>query len=593
MNSRDFKRKLTAVFSADVAGYSRLMGDDEAATVKTLGDYKHAMSSMIEQHHGRVVDSPGDNLLAEFESVVDAVQCGVALQKELQTRNEELPENRRMQFRIGINLGDVIEEGERLYGDGVNVAARLEALADPGGLCISKTAFDHIENKLPFSYQFLGRKKVKNIAKPVAAYKVLMEPRVIERDQKDESKTTRADKPSPMLPEKPSIAVLPFLNMSEDKGQEFFSDGLTEEIITALSKTPKLFVIARNSSFAYKGKAVNVQQVSRELGVNYVLEGSVRKSGDRMRITAQLIDVMTGKHLWAERYDRALKDIFALQDEITLRITQALQVKLTEGEQARIYGKGTDNLDAYLKWMQGQDLLIRGNKESNTRARRLFEDAIRLDPDWVQPYVLLGWTYLVESLLGWSSSPESSLDKAIDLGRKSLTLDDSLPGPHGLMSQIYLHKRQHDESIAEAQKAVSLEPGMAFAYTWLGSALLYAGRSHEAVRSLEKAVRLNPFPPAYWLRDLGEAYRLEERYKEAITQFMRAIQTNPFYLESYVSLVCTYTLMGRENDAEAAASEVLRIVPDFSVQNYAKALPYKEESDLDRVIGALQKAGLK
>ena len=329
----------------------------------------------------------------------------------------------------------------------------------------------------------------------------------------------------------PSIAVMPFVNLSGDAEQEYFSNGITEEIITSLSKTPKLLVIDRRSTFAYKGKTADLSQIGRELGVQYILTGSVRKAGDRVRVNAQLINASRGEHLWAERYDRELKDIFALQDEITLRITQALQIKLTEGEQARIYGKGTDNLDAYLKWLQGQDLLIRGNKDDNALARRMFEDAIRSDPDWAQPYVLLGWTYLMESLSGWSSSPKSSFDEAINLGRKSLTLDDSLPGPHGLMSQIHLYKRQHDEAIAEAQKAVTLGPSLAFAYTWLGSALMYAGRSHEAIRFLEKAIRLNPFPPAYWIRDLGEAYRMAEQYEEAIKEFKRAIQANPHYLE--------------------------------------------------------------
>jgi len=293
MNTQDFKRKLTAVFSADVAGYSRLMGEDEAATVKTLEAYKQIMFSLIKQHRGRVIDSPGDNLLAEFASVVDAVQCGVAVQKELQARNAELPENRKMQFRIGINLGDVIEEQDRIYGDGVNIAARLEALAEPGGICISKTAFDHIENKLPFGYQFLGQQTVKNIARPVGAYKVLMETRVIDGDEKE----GRPDELAPLLPDVLSIAVLPFVNMSGDPEQEYFSDGITEEIITWLSKIPKLFVTARNSTFTFKGQPVRVREAGQQLGVRFVLEGSVRKSGDRVRVTAQLIDTSTERHV--------------------------------------------------------------------------------------------------------------------------------------------------------------------------------------------------------------------------------------------------------------------------------------------------------
>ncbi len=369
MATKDFKRKLSAIFSADVAGYSRLMGQDEAATVSTIETYREVMSTLIKQHRGRVVDSPGDNLLAEFASVVDAVQCGVAVQNEFQARNAEIPENRIMEFRIGINLGDVIEEGDRIYGDGVNIAARLEALADPGGICISKTAFDHIETKLPLGYEYLGDQTVKNIAKPVGAYRVLMEPRITVAGEKEKivpfwrKKAILAGgvalvvvvivaviwnfyfRPPPMevasvekmaypLPVEPSIAVLPFDNMSGDPDQEYLADGITENIIVALSNIHNMFVIARNSTFAYKGKAVKIQRVAEELGVRYVLEGSIQKTEDRVRITAQLIDAITGKHLWAERYDSDLKDLFALQDEITMKIITALRVKLTEGEEA-------------------------------------------------------------------------------------------------------------------------------------------------------------------------------------------------------------------------------------------------------------------
>jgi adenylate cyclase len=583
MNTQKFKRKLTAVFSADVAGYSRLMGEDETATVKTLEDYKQVMFSLVKRHGGRVVDSPGDNVLAEFPSVVDAVECAVETQRELKSRNDALPENRRMKFRIGINLGDVIEKGERIYGDGVNIAARIEGLAEGGGICISRSTYEQVEHKLPLDYADMGSHKVKNVIRPVHVYKV---------SEKLTSTVPRGNKEAEPIAT-PSIAVMPFVNLNDDAEQEYFSNGITEEIITSLSKTPKMLVIDRRSTFAYKGKDVDLSQVGRELGVQYILTGSVRKAGERVRVNAQLIHAGRGEHLWAERYDRELKDIFALQDEITLRITQALQIKITEGEQARVFGKGTSNLDAYLKWLQGQDHLIRGSKESNFLARQMFEEAIRSDPDWAQPYVLLGWTYLNESLSGWSSSPESSFREAINLCRKSLALDDSLPGPHGLMSQIHLYKREHDEAIAEAQRAAGLAPSLAFAYAWLGSALLYAGRPHEAIRNFEKAIRLNPFPPPYWIRNLGEAYRMIGQYKEAVTESKRAIQANLHYLEGYISLACTYSLMGRAGDAEAAASQVMRMDAEFSVQDYARGLPYKEESDLNCVIEALRKAGLR
>jgi len=376
MTEERARRKLSGILSADAVGYSRLMQENEALTIRALEDSKRLMSELIEQFKGRVVDAPGDNLLAEFGSVVDATECAVKIQKELKTKNEELPDNRKMQFRIGVNLGDVVEEADRIYGDGVNIAARLEALAEPGGICISRTAYDHVKNKLEFGYEYLGEHSVKNIAEPVRVYRVLMEPEAagkvigekrflgrISRKtaiiaiivlvivaggligwniylyQSKKIEPASLEKMAYPLPDKPSIAVLPFDNMSADPEQEYFSAGLTEEIISALSKVPEIFVIARNSAFTYKGKPVKVQQVSEELGVRYVLEGSVRKTEDRVRITAQLIDATNGRHLWSERYDPELKDIFELQDEITMKIINALQVELTEGEQALLVGR--------------------------------------------------------------------------------------------------------------------------------------------------------------------------------------------------------------------------------------------------------------
>ena len=486
MTKEGFKRKLTAILSADVAGYSRLMGEDEEATVKTITTYREVMTTLINQHQGKVLDSPGDNLLAEFASVVDAVQCAVAVQKEFKARNAELPENRKMQFRIGINLGDVIQEGERIYGDGVNIAARLESIAEPGGICISRTAFDHIESKLPLGYEYLGNQTVKNIVKPVGAYRVLMEPRVTVAGKREERKAGLISRPSVILagvlalliaagavaiwnfylrpspplmevasvgkmmfplPDKPSIAVLPFVNMSDDPKQEYFSDGLTEGIITALSKTPQMFVIARNSTFSYKGKQVKIQQVAEELGVRYVLEGSVRKSEDRLRITAQLIDAITGRHLWAERYDRKLKDLFALQDEITLKILNALRVKLTDGMYASLTEKGTNNLEAYLKLLQAREYGLRMTKEGNAMQRKLSEEVITLDPDYPIAYLSLSVTHLMDLIYGTSKSPIQSLRLAEELVQKALTLDDNSAWGHAFLGRIYLTKRQYEKAV--------------------------------------------------------------------------------------------------------------------------------------------------
>ena len=342
MPTGGFKRKLTAIFSADVVDYSRLMGADEESTVKTLETYKGVMSNLINDHRGRVVDSTGDNLLAEFGSVVDAVQCAVAVQKEIQARNEELPENRRMQFRIGINLGDVIEEKNRLYGDGVNIAARLEALADSGGICISKNVFDQIENKLPLNYRFLGEQTVKNISKPIGAYKVLMETKVI-----DEKKAAEKDTNAPSFSDKPSIAVLPFVNISGDPEQEYFSDGMTEELIGALAKLEGLKVISRTSAFYFKGQQVDLRTIGDKLKVDNVLEGSVRKAGNKLRISAQLIKVTDDTHLWSENYNRELKDVFDIQEEISQAIVKNLRVAILGGKAERLVKDYTKNTEAY------------------------------------------------------------------------------------------------------------------------------------------------------------------------------------------------------------------------------------------------------
>jgi adenylate cyclase len=628
MAEEKFKRKLTAILSADVAGYSRLMAEDESATVKTLETYREVMSTLIIQHRGRVIDSPGDNLLAEFTSVVDAVQCAVAVQKEFQARNAELPENRRMEFRIGVNLGDVIEEGERIYGDGVNIAARLEALADPGGICVSKTAFDHIESKLPLGYEYLGEQEVKNIPKPVGAYRVLMEPRVTvaEEIQKVKAvpvwqrKTILAAglvlvvvviaaliwnsylRPPPMevasvekmafsLPDEPSIAVLPFTNLSGDPEQEYFSDGLTGEIITSLSMVPRLFVIARTSTFTYKGKTVKVQQVAEEMGVRYVLEGSVQKSGEKLRITAQLIDALTGRPIWAERYDRDLKDIFALQDEVTMKILTALQVKLTHGEIARLFAKGTDNPKAHIKFLQGHDYFLRFSKEGNLQARKLAEEAIALDPEYASAYCLLGQTHYMAPYFGLSKSPRKSYQESAKLLRKALALDESHHLAISVLAVPYWRQRQYEKALAQAERAVALYPNMDVSNVNFGAALFLVGRYEEAVQSLEKAIRLNPKGPTPFFTILGWAYCFAGRYEDAIAALKKAIDLAPNSPLVHTHLSAIYNLAGREEEARAEAGEVLRLDPMFSLERYGKALAWRKV-ELEPWLDALRKAGL-
>jgi adenylate cyclase len=584
MTEERAKRKLAGILSADVKGYSRLMGDDDLATVRTLEAYRARMAEVIQKFRGRIVDSPGDNVLAEFASVVDAVESAVEMQKELKDKNAELPENRRMEFRMGINLGDVIVEGERIYGDGVNIAARIEGLATPGEICISSNVHEQVKNKLNLDYEYLGKHAAKNIAEPIEVYQIIMEPDVHVVNMPKAIK----------LPGRPSIAVLPFENMSGDSDQGYFSDGVTEEIITGLSKVPNLFVIARNSSFTYKGKPVKVQQVGQELGVRYVLEGSVRKAGDRVRITAQLIDAKTGHHLWAERYERELKDIFALQDEITINIMRAMQLKLTEGEQACEWLKrGSENFEAYEKGMKGMEFFRRFSPEGNVRARQMFEEAITLDPQSEGNYVMLAWTYLLDLLNGWAGSPERSMERAIELAGKALTLDELQADAHSLLGYIYLLKREYEKAIGEGKRAVSLNPNGADAHVWLAMILTSAGRASEAIGLLNKAMRLNPLPPNWYYLSIGDAYLWTGRYEEAVEEYCKALQGSPDFLLVLLGLTAAYWLLGRKKEASKTAEEIVSLDPEFSLQHLEQTMPFKNRDDLELMIQNLREAGLK
>jgi len=628
MTTQEVKRKLTAILSADVKGYSRLMGKDEESTAHTLNTYKEVMAGLIQRHHGRVVDAPGDNVLAEFASVVDAVRCAVEIQKELETRNAELPENRRMEFRIGINLGDVIEEGDKILGDGVNITARMESLSKAGGICISGTAFDQVKNKLSVGYQYLGKQTVKNIPDPVRAYKVLTGPEVVgkvigEKEPKETRwgwkvaavvvlalvaggllwnfylRATRIEPASKErmafpLPDKPSIAVLPFVNMSGDPKKDYFSDGITEEIINALSKIPHIFVIARSSTFTYKGKSAKVQQVAEQMGVRYVLEGSVQWSGDRVRITAQLVDATTGHHVFSERYDRELKDLFALQDEITMKIMTAMQVKLTYGEQVRMMAKGTKNLEAYLKLMQAFEYRHIMTKEGKIKYRQLAEETIALDPKCALAYSFLASSIGQQALLGVYKNPQEALAPAMDLAQKAVSIDDSQALPHSVLAFIYImYKRDFEKGIAEAERAVALEPNSAEAYTQLAVHLLWAGRPEEAIALFKKAIRLSPIPPFRSLLRIADAYASIGQYEEAIATYKKIIQKEPHQVFAHLHLAVTLMLAGKEDEARAEATEVMRLDPQFSLERFARSRPLKNQLDIDREVAALRKAGLK
>jgi adenylate cyclase len=625
------ERKLAAILSTDVKGYSRLMGEDEVETIRTITTYREVIATLIQQHRGRVVDSPGDNLLAEFASVVEAVQCAVAMQREIKTRNAELLPHRRMEFRIGINLGDVITEGERIYGDGVNIAARLEGLAEAGGICLSGTVYDQIKTRMDLGYEDLGAQAVKNIAEPVRVYRVQMEPgaaapavgkqpwitgkswhrgvwalvglllilgggvtvwqRVFRPPPPSQVASTEPV-PALALPDKPSIAVLPFVNMSQDPEQEYFSDGMTEDLITDLSKLAGLFVIARNSVFTYKGRAVKPEQVSRELGVRYVLEGSVRKAGDRVRITAQLVEATTGYHRWAERYDRDLKDIFAVQEEISRKIVAALAVQLTAGEQARLGRQYTDNLEAYDYLLRGSESLGRYTQETNVQARQMFEKAIALDPTFALAYALLGMTYFGEWSLQWSQDPQT-LERAFALAQQAVALDDSLPVAHRVLGLVYQWKKQPAQAIAALERAIALDPNDADSYASLAHILNFTGKPEEALRLAQKAMRLNPHYPSFYSATLGTAYLSTGRYEEAIAAFKEALIRNPDYLLAHIFLAVLYSGGGREEQARAEAAEVLRLNPQFSLEVWRQTVPMKDQAVLESFLDRLRQAGLK
>jgi len=625
MADEGFKRKLAAILSADVEGYSRLMDDDEEATVRTLKTYRAAINDLVQQYRGRVVDAPGDNLLAEFTSVVDAVNCAVEIQRELAERNTELAYNRQMQFRIGVNLGDVIEDDGNIYGDGVNIAARVESLAEAGGICISGRAYDQVLNKLGLEYENLGEHQVKNISVPIRIYRVLSYPgaaahRVVQAKDtlgrkwrkiaisaavvvvvvaalgiwqyfmhRPTVKPASVEKMAYPLPDKPSIAVLPFENLSGDPEQEYFSDGISEDIITSLSKTDKLFVIARNSTFIYKGKPVEIKQVAEELGVRYVLEGSVRRTEDRMRITAQLIDAISGHHLWAERYDRELKDIFALQDEITLKIVTALQVKLTEGEQVRIWSKGHKTLDVKLKSMEWLSLWRKGTVESHVRIGQVAQELIDMAPESDIGYRTLGWYYWQLAITG--KSPRESIARAFKLAQKALSLDESNPSSYALLSNLYGMMRQYDKAIAAGERGVALNPNGAHNHVALGIPLSFAGKQDEAIDHFKHAIRLDPFPVWYYYTHLGRCYMHKGQYEDALTATKKALQINPDAALNNRLLAAIYALLDRQEEASAVVKKVLEIDPNYSVKRATKALPYKNQADLKLIVDALLKAG--
>ena len=580
------QRRLAAIVAADIVGYSLMMGRDEAGTLARLKKLRaEFLYPKVAQNGGRVVKTTGDGVLIEFASAVEAVSNAIAVQEGMAERNARLPEDQRIELRLGINVGDIIIDGDDIYGDGVNIAARLEALAEPGGICVSGRVYEYVRGRLDIEFDDLGVQSLKNIEEPIHVFRV---------QQGDGSEATRGNETRDRLPlpEKPSIAVLPFENMSGDPEQEYFADGITEDIITSLSKLRQLMVIARHSSFTYKGQATRVQQVGTELGVAFVIEGSVRKAANRVRITAQLIDCATGGHLWAERYDRELTDIFAVQDEVTSEIVAAMELALTPADRHRIRNVGTDNLEAYDCFLRAREQWWRLTREGNENADAMLRRAIELDPGFAKAYAWLSYVRCLEHMSGWRDATDQPLKECHDLAKNAVELDDTDPDARNALGCAYLWQGNHDLAAREYETAIALDPNNARAHAELGWVYYYAGRSTEAVDPIYRAMRLDPqYPDAYLLYLAQPLMRLHQ-FDEAVRLLKRRIIRKPDTDISRVLLASCYGHLGRPGDAKLAWADALSANPDFSLEQRRRVLPYKDSADFDFISEGLQKAGL-
>jgi adenylate cyclase len=612
-----------------MVGYSRLMEADEEATARTLSTYREIIEGLVVSHHGRVFGSAGDSVVAEFASPVEAVRCAVAIQRELDAHNVDLAEDRRMRLRIGVNLGDVMAEGDNLLGDGVNIAARLEALAEPGGISLARSVFDQVKKQLDLGYEDLGEHEVKNISEPVRVYRVLTEPeaagKVIGetkrathswkrvalaaavvmligvagaitwlRPWEPRIETASVERMAFPLPGKPSIAVLPFLNMSDDPAQEYFADGMTEDLITDLSKISGLFVIARNSSFSYKGQQVKVHQVAEDLGVRYVLEGSVRRAGNQVRINAQLIDTKTGGHLWAERYSEREDDIFALQDRVLRAIVDALRIKLTNADEDKLNHRPKPvNLEAYEWLLKGRRELAAQDRKNTEQAKVYFERSIEADSTYSRAYTNLGFYYWQEWRI-WGRAKAINLDKAKEIGRMAVELDFLSAGARVLLAVAHQTDGEHLEADKWGSEALRLKPTQAETLGNLGAYFLNAGRYEDAVAIFSKAVRLDPLHPPQWLSWLGHAQFMMGEPQKAIEILQAGIARGPDYIAYHVFLAASYAVMNEHEKAQAEVLEVLRLNSRFTVSAYESYAMgnTKNGNDVRRMAAALRNAGI-
>ncbi len=591
-------RKLAVLFHADIVGSTSLVQNNETIAHERIQDAFHRLSATISSYGGIAHEIRGDALVAEFARASDAVTASLAFQATNTTHNEQLSDDIRPMLRIGIAMGEVVVADSTVTGEGIVLAQRLEQLARPGGVVVQGSVSETVPTRMPFEFENLGEQSLKGFDQPVRAFAVQLKSGEQIPDLESSvvipefGMVNTGERPPLELPDKPSIAVLPFTSMSADPEQEFLADGVSEDIITELSKISKLFVVARNSTFTYKGRAVDVKQVGREQGVHYVLEGSVRRSGDRLRITAQLIDATTGDHLWAQRYDRVIHDVFELQDEITREVTSALQVELTEGEQARLWASGTQNFEAWEIVIQIPELIYSHRKEHILMGRRLSEQALLLDKNYAAAWTMLGLAHWEEAFNGWSENPEASLNLAIDAAAVSQSIDDSNPDTYALLTWIHLSLRKYNQAFDLAKQAMVLGPNNSFVVGVASDVALFCDRPHDMIVLLNKAMRLCPIYPAWYPSSLAWAYLLMDRREDAIDSAKTSSGIDPDYPFNYMVLAIAFAESKRELEARTAIENLLRIDPSYSLRTFSECQPFRDAEVLDRHIEGLRKAGL-
>src|SRR5436190_3342748 len=591
MSEDRVERRLAAILAADVAGYSRLMGIDEEGTLAALKGHRRAgIDPKITEHRGRIVKTTGDGILVEFASVVDAVRCAVDIQRLMAERNAAVPQDRQIQFRIGLNVGDIIIDDKDIYGDGVNIAARLEALAEAGGICVSRVVRDQVRDKLDFFFEDMGEREVKNIARPVRTHRIRLEG----NNEVPTSATVAAPTESRPQPQKPSIAVLPFANMSGGAGQEYFSEGIAEDIITNLSHNHSFFVISRSTSFTYKGAAMDVAKVGRELGVRYVLEGSVRRAGNRARITAQLIEAASGHYLWADRYDRELADVFAVQDEISRNITGAIAPGIMAAEIQQAQRKDPNKLDAWDRTMRAHWHIRRFTREDLAEARRLLDEAIAFDPTSAMAYADLAFARHFEAVFGWGDGPAESHTRLGDAARKAVAADEGDAMAHTALAIFDLFSSHHEEARRRLHRALDLDPNSMFARGYLGVSYGFGGDYETALPHLAEALRLSPRGPllVIWHLCRGWAALTAERYEEAVAFATQAGEANPEFPDIYAVLASANGQLGRAAPARAALDQLLRRMPGLTASDERLDRPFARAADRERFLEGLRKAGM-